>query len=457
MGFLDVVGDVAKAVGDGVGDAADWVGDRASDVGKGVGDFFSGNVGAQAQAAPDFVPKILASSGAPQWHDGAQTATSLASAHADVSSQVQKMSSGLESVWTGSASEAAQRRIKPLADVANAASQTFTGNAQNLTGLAHGFETMKQSLTPMPSTPPHKNFGDVISLWDTDTEKQINQYNQDAQQNVARYTAYSQQAQAAGQALKIDYGQIGDFNSGDIALDKPTTPPPGPGAPHPPTGGHVGSYGPGGPGPGPGSQPGPGQQGSPTPVGPPIQHSPVGQGGVPPQGSGTTPIDGTHTSSYVPPAPPGTGPLTPPVDFSGGAGGSSSRAGGAASFAGGGFAGGALGLGGGAGSGAGSAGGSGSIGSRLNGAGNSSGAGSTDEGGAGRGPGGSGSSTGAAGGRGASGMGGAGGKGKGEEDKEHARKYGLEDDSAFSLVDENGDPLVDPNTGMSVAPPTLGG
>jgi hypothetical protein len=54
-------------------------------------------------------------------------------------------------------------------------------------------------------------------------------------------------------------------------------------------------------------------------------------------------------------------------------------------------------------------------------------------------------------------MGGAGGKGKGEEDKEHSRKYGLDDDSAFSLVDENGDPLVDPNTGMSVAPPTLGG
>jgi hypothetical protein len=57
MGFFDVVGDVVSAVGDGIDDAAHWVGDRAHDVASGVGDFFSGKVGTQAQAAPDFVPK----------------------------------------------------------------------------------------------------------------------------------------------------------------------------------------------------------------------------------------------------------------------------------------------------------------------------------------------------------------------------------------------------------------
>jgi hypothetical protein len=55
-------------------------------------------------------------------------------------------------------------------------------------------------------------------------------------------------------------------------------------------------------------------------------------------------------------------------------------------------------------------------------------------------------------------MGGAGGqKGTGAEDEEHQRKYGLDDDSAFSLVDEVGERLVDPNTGLPVTPPTLGG
>jgi NAD/NADP transhydrogenase beta subunit len=54
--------------------------------------------------------------------------------------------------------------------------------------------------------------------------------------------------------------------------------------------------------------------------------------------------------------------------------------------------------------------------------------------------------------------GGAGGKGKGkEDDKEHVRKYGLTDDSAFTLADENGEVLIDPSTGMAVVPPTIGG
>ncbi|MCU1687737.1 MAG: hypothetical protein JWQ81_8476 [Amycolatopsis sp.] len=457
MGFLDVVGDVAGAIGDGVGDAASWVGDRASDVGSAVGDFFSGNVGTQAQAAPDFVPKILASSGAPDWHDGAQTATSLASAHNNISAQVQKMSAGLESVWTGSGSEAAQAKIKPLADVANAASQTFTSNAQNLSGLAHGFESMKQSLTPMPPTPPQKNFGDVASPWDTDTEKQINQYNQDAQQNVARYSAYSQQAQAAGQALKVDYGQIDTFNGGNISLVKPPTPPPSKKVP-PDSRVHSLSNGKDSSVSGPG-QPthNPGQTQETPPPGPPSQqqHVPVSQTGLP-SGSQT---DGTHSSSYTPPPTSTTDPgfTSPPYGSSGGAGGNSSSGGLGSSLMGGAFGPGGGSFSGGSGGGAGSGGSSSSIGSRLNGAGNSSGAGATGEGAPGRASAGSGASTGAAGSRGASGMGGAGGKGKGEEDAEHQRKYGLDDDSAFSLVDENGDPLVDPNTGMSVAPPTLGG
>jgi hypothetical protein len=43
---------------------------------------------------------------------------------------------------------------------------------------------------------------------------------------------------------------------------------------------------------------------------------------------------------------------------------------------------------------------------------------------------------------------------KGEEDKEHNRKYGIEDDSLFV---DHGERLVDPETGMHVTPPTIGG
>ena len=55
------------------------------------------------------------------------------------------------------------------------------------------------------------------------------------------------------------------------------------------------------------------------------------------------------------------------------------------------------------------------------------------------------------------GMGAGGGKGKGEEDKEHQRKYGLEDDSAFDLTDDEDGRLRDPRTGLPPTPPTIGG
>ena len=69
-----------------------------------------------------------------------------------------------------------------------------------------------------------------------------------------------------------------------------------------------------------------------------------------------------------------------------------------------------------------------------------------------------GGSAGAAGKPGASGMGASGGgRGQGEEeDKEHQRKYVLDDDEFFQLTDE-GEKLVDPNTGLPVAPPVIGG
>lgn len=67
---------------------------------------------------------------------------------------------------------------------------------------------------------------------------------------------------------------------------------------------------------------------------------------------------------------------------------------------------------------------------------------------------------GAAGARGSSGMGGMGGAGKGgkgEEDKEHQRKYVLEDDSAFDIVDDEDGRLRDPWSGLPPTPPTIGG
>ncbi|SEP54174.1 hypothetical protein [Amycolatopsis saalfeldensis] len=430
-----------------LGDGTQWLLDRYNDAETWVDDLFSGNLGDQAVPAPELVQKVMSSKGAPEWHQGAATASDLSRDHSDISSRVQQLNATLESVWTGGGADAARAKIKPLADVSAAAAGTFTANSQNVTGIAHGFDEMKASLQPMPTTPPHKDFVDVATPWDTDTEDQINQYNQTAQQNLDRYNGYANQAQTSGQQLKIDYRQLADFDGGKVTITQQTTPPASTHQTAQTTGSssHTASnlsWSPSS------------HTGASTPV------TSAGHVG----GAATSPSsqqgDGVQAAGYVPLslANPGAGSNYVPASLpnaSGGAGGGSSWS--------------APGLVGAFGSGSGSfngsnlGGGPGGDGPGARGSGTSerlgSGAGTgAGEEGATRGPAGS-AGRGAAGGRGSSGMGGmgaGGGKGKGEEDKEHQRKYGIDDDSAFTLVDDEGGKLLDPHTGLPPTPPTIG-
>ena len=445
MGMFDWIGDAAKTIVHGVEDAADWVDDRVNDVEHWFGDLFSGNLGTQAMSVPEVVEKVLGSQGATGWHTSAGTATDLAGDHRAVATQIQNISSGLESVWTGSGAEAAQAKLNPLGEVADSAAQTFNANSTHVTGIASGFDEMKRTLTPLPSSQPHKDFWDVATPWDTDTEDQVNQYNAKIQENLNRYNGYAQQAQDTGQQLTIDYGQIGTFD-GNVTLaatsKTSTTSHPAsdssstvsrldaPGTTVP----HAGSSGPA-----------------------------VTAGSGDSSGSGRSPepvtSDGTTSSSYLPPSqlPTSSGPTSyggPSVS-----GASPTLDGLPALGLGMGVAGGSGGTGGGAGSGG--LGRGGSVGGGVGeggqpGAGNRTGVGPRGAPGAaaaaekavvtGRG--------------GTSGLGAAGtgaGRGKGDRntpDEEHNRKYGVEDDSLFV---DHGERLVDPETGMHVTPPTIGG
>ncbi|HWD07333.1 MAG TPA: hypothetical protein VG674_33335 [Amycolatopsis sp.] len=469
MSFFDVIGDGAKWVGDRIKDGEHWV-EKA----------WHGNVGTQAVPAPELVQKILDSKGASGWHEGAGKATELASDHDSISSDVRQLSTGLESVWTGEGADLAQQRIRMFSDATTVASQTYTTNGENLTGLAHGFDEMRAALRPMPERPPHKGVIDVATPWDTDTEDKIKQYNQLAQQNLDRYNGYAQQAKSSTQALKTDYGSLTGFDGtvtiteqGKVTRKKQTrehetrtteqtnttnteqtntertntertntddhdptdprstvdprhttTPPETPLRTTPPP-----------------YTPPPTDRPIMPPEHPPTLDPPSDDSHDP----GRSQDDTTDTSSYVPPSV-GDQVYSPTSGLTGpGAGGSSGGSGSGGYFGGAGGIGGFGGIGGGTGAGAGSG------GSRF---GSGAGTGSGENG---RGPLAARGTTGTAGAKGAPGMGAAGGRGaKGEEDAEHQRKYGIEDDSAFTLLDDDEGRILDPRTGLPPTPPTLG-
>ncbi|WP_370940415.1 hypothetical protein [Amycolatopsis sp. cg13] len=455
MGFLEMIEDVGH-----------WVGERIDDLGKFYSAALHGDTGTEAVPAPELAQKVLNGPGTSVWHEGAGRAVQLSSQHHEASDLVARMSTGLESAWTGRAADAAQTRIRALAEIASVSAAIYTTNGANLSDVAHGFDAMKTSLQPMPDRPPHLTFLDRASPWETDAEREITQYNAVAQQNVDRYQAYVQHARTGSQQLQTDYGRLDDFGGRNTtagssmkAQRRPKTAPhfPEPRNPgHPPDAPPV-SGPPPGPGvtrekPGPSREPQPrtgdqttasGWSPDPATTGPPPTAAPhtetsgsasgtwmPGPVGVPAQGGrGTAGNTGGSTGETTRGRTGGSTGETTGGRTGGIAGGESNRAGGPRSR---------------------------TDGPSRPGIGRGTGAGEEPRapGNTTRG------TTGATGTRGTPGITGttpARGKDKDQDSQEHHRKYGLDTDAAFSITDDDGERTVDPRTGLPPTPPTIGG
>ncbi|WP_162834287.1 hypothetical protein [Amycolatopsis circi] len=417
-------------------DVGHWVGERIDDLGKFYSVAFHGNTGDEAVPAPELARKVLAGPGTSVWHEGAGRAVQLSSEHHEASDLVSRMSTGLESAWTGKAADAAQTRIRALAEIASVSAAIYTTNGANLSDVAHGFDAMKTSLQPMPDQPPHLTFLDRITPWETDAEREIHQYNAVAQQNVDRYQAYVQHARTGSQQLQADYGRLDDFGGRSTTagsqLKAGRKPDDAPHFPKPRNPGHPPDAPPPASAPptsGPSTRRGPSEK-----TGPGMElPSRTGDQTVP---SGWTQpsSDPATTRDWVPPAAaPRTG-----ESGSGSASWSSIPVQGNASTG-----------------GEGRSGGNTEARSRAGSPPKPGPGGRTGGGEEGR-PGsntarGTSATPGKTGSRGTPGAGGitpTRGKDKNEDSQEHHRKYGLETDDAFSLTDDDGERTVDPRTGL---------
>ncbi|MGW4394560.1 hypothetical protein ACWEHA_04665 [Amycolatopsis nivea] len=388
--------------------------------------------------APELAQRVLNGPGTSVWHEGVGQAVQLSSRHHDAGDLISRMSTGLESAWTGRAADAAQTRIRALAEIASVSAAIYTTNGANLSDVAHGFDAMKTSLQPMPDKPPHLTFLDRVSPWDTDAEKEINQYNAVAQQNVERYQAYVQHARTGSQQLQTDYGRLDDFggrsNTAESQMKARQSPGEAPYFPQPRNSGHPRNSVPPVSGPS-ASPPGPGttQAASENPGMAPGtgDHTTVSGWSPDPATAKVPPADAPHTGGSTGVSDTGTSGI-PAQGTAGNVGDRTGRTT------------------------------SGSPESNRPGEPRSRTRNPSPRPGTGRGTGEEGRATNTPtrstrGAPGATGLAPSRGKGKDEDSKDHHRKYGLETDSAFSLTDEDGDRTVDPRTGLPPTPPTIGG
>lgn len=200
---FDDVGDLfegaAEAVADGVTAAGEW-----------VDDLFSGDVGNQPMAVPEFVDKIHAGNSSP-WHEAAAQAEATSKSQGAHATSLQEIIAGLESAWTGAGADAARERVNKLRTVAASADKAMAHNQQMVLTAASSFEHARGALKTMPLR-PDKSFGDVISPWDTDTEDAINDYNRRARENLEVYKGYEGQLRDVSSGLQGFYGDLGYYD-----------------------------------------------------------------------------------------------------------------------------------------------------------------------------------------------------------------------------------------------------
>ncbi|MGY6653371.1 WXG100 family type VII secretion target [Amycolatopsis sp. TRM77291] len=228
MSWLSNLADGVGGLFSGLGKA---VGDALKGVFKWTRDLFTGDVGTQPVPVPEFVEKVRAGNSSP-WHEAARQAGQAAKSQGEHAAVLREIIGGLESSWSGTGADAARERIHKLYTVADSADRSMARNQQSVLTAASGFEHTKATLKPMPPR-PDKSFGDVISPWDTDTEKAIADYNEKAKFNLTVYKGYENQIRQTQSGLQGDYGQLGFYDGADIALTPPVKRGPAPAPDHP--------------------------------------------------------------------------------------------------------------------------------------------------------------------------------------------------------------------------------
>ncbi|WP_051400283.1 hypothetical protein [Haloechinothrix halophila] len=443
--------------------------------------------------AQQIADMLQGGSGPTSYHDSSATSRDLVKDYKERQISFARLVGRLETAWVGESGDAARGAVKPLSDASEVSSENQNNVSMQMDTQGESFNTVKNTAGTGPGEKPESTFASDWAPILTDRDEEIENWNARAQEIVDAYNTYYNGTKQNAGVFPSSYGTLTgdptaiDFNvssSGGTGTGGGGTTGPSVGSPTAsggggawtapssggttaPTTGSPGSYG--NTGTGPGSYASGGGTTS-TGLPPGATRLPDGSVRMPdgsihyPDGSIRYPDgrlrrpDGSIVmpdGTVIPPGHTSTAGLSGPG--SGGYGGefgphgSGAVSGGA--VAGGGFAG--------AGAGAGAAGGYGPGG--PGGAGRTSGA-------APFGPGGSGASQAAAGKAGAGfgprgGMGGmmgggAAGRGQGSgEDEEHKDRYYIkqEMDSGLEVEhDEQGEKLIDDQTGNLVVRPVIG-
>lgn len=164
--------------------------------------------------------------GAASIHEAQDAANRIHASHFERGQRIAQLADKIAAGWQGTAALAAYGAAQPLASHALARLDTLH-TAQDLLGRdAESFQRARNDVRPVPPNPPESNILNDLTPWQTDLDKEIKQYQEDAQHNIAIFDAYDGASLYNETNMPQEYGILDGFDAEITVIPPPSSPAP---------------------------------------------------------------------------------------------------------------------------------------------------------------------------------------------------------------------------------------
>lgn len=146
--------------------------------------------------------------------DGQASAQTLEQRAAERNQLIDEINKDMEAAWQGDGADAALSGAKPLQIWTEDSGNNLGRSGQYLDGQINAFGNVRNRVQEVPEKAPESGFWNDIAPWETDTDRDIKDYNNKAQVNVDAFQAYFDESSANAKGMPTYSGVDGDF--GDL-------------------------------------------------------------------------------------------------------------------------------------------------------------------------------------------------------------------------------------------------
>ncbi|RJQ86824.1 hypothetical protein [Amycolatopsis panacis] len=169
----------------------------------------------------ELVRRVKNGAGPGSLGEAQQVSMSQALEQYEIESDTRAIVTRLEAAWSGQSGDTARGGLQPLVQATTMASTALNTGQNTLTDQSHAFLSTRDTMQEVSDSPPERDAVDVLTVWDTDTEDQINKNNAAIEQNKQIYQGFTSTSDGHARTMPTEYGRMSEAE-GDFSVGNPS-------------------------------------------------------------------------------------------------------------------------------------------------------------------------------------------------------------------------------------------